>query len=65
MLMAHQGKKPHIDPSIWVAPDAKTSGDITIGPGARIMHGARLIGEGGSRIARGRHDHCPSSFSTY
>lgn len=53
MLIAHAGKEPRIDPSAWVAPDATICGDVAIGPGARIMHGARLIGEGGGAIRIG------------
>jgi carbonic anhydrase/acetyltransferase-like protein (isoleucine patch superfamily) len=54
MLLAHAGKQPKIDLSAWVAPDATICGDVVIGPGARIMHGARLIGEGGGAIRIGR-----------
>lgn len=54
MLIAHAGKHPQIDPSAWVAPDATLCGDVAIGPGARIMHGARLIGEAGGAIRIGR-----------
>jgi len=54
MLMAHAGKHPRIDPSAWVAPDATVCGDVTIGPGARVLHGARLIGEAGGAIGIGR-----------
>jgi carbonic anhydrase/acetyltransferase-like protein (isoleucine patch superfamily) len=54
MLIAHAGKHPHIDPSAWVAPDATICGDVAIGPGVRVMHGARLIGEGGGAIRIGR-----------
>lgn len=54
MLIGHQGKRPKIDPAAWVAPDATICGDVTIGPGARILHGARIIGEGGGAIRIGR-----------
>ncbi|APO71650.1 carbonic anhydrase/acetyltransferase family protein (plasmid) [Rhizobium gallicum] len=54
MLVGHQGKRPKIDPAAWVAPDATICGDVTIGPGARILHGARIIGEGGGAIRIGR-----------
>lgn len=54
MLIAHAGIRPTVDPSAWVAPDATVCGDVTIGPGARILHGARLIGEAGGAIRIGR-----------
>jgi len=54
MLIAHGGKAPQVAPSAWVAPDATVCGDVTIGPGARVMHGARLVGEGGGAITIGR-----------
>lgn len=54
MLIAHAGKSPQIDPSAWVATDATVCGDVAIGPGSRVMHGARLIGEGGGVIRVGR-----------
>lgn len=54
MLFAHGGKRPKVDPSAWVAPDATLCGDVEIGPGSRILHGARLIGESGGAIRIGR-----------
>jgi carbonic anhydrase/acetyltransferase-like protein (isoleucine patch superfamily) len=54
MLTAHAGKHPQVDPSAWVAPDATICGDVVIGPGARVMHGARVIGEAGGTISIGR-----------
>src|SRR5260221_12222992 len=53
MMIAHAGKQPQIDATAWVAPDATLCGDVVIGPGSRIMHGARLIGEGGGAIRTG------------
>ena len=50
MLIAHGSKHPEIAASAWVAPDATVCGDVIIGPGTRILYGARLIGEGGGRI---------------
>src|SRR5262245_47036286 len=54
MLIEHAGKRPTIDPTAWVAPDATLCGNVRIGPGVRILHGARLVGEAGGviRIAR-------------
>ena len=37
-----------------LAPDATLCGHVTIGPGVRILHGARLIGEAGGAIRIGR-----------
>src|SRR6266700_2015913 len=54
MILSHAGIIPTIDGTAWVAPDATLCGDVTIGAGTRIMHGARLIGEGGGRIQIGR-----------
>src|SRR5262249_46413336 len=54
MLIEHAGKRPTIDPMAWVAPDATLCGDVTIGPGVRILHGARLVGEAGGAIPIGR-----------
>lgn len=55
MLMTHAGKRPTIDPSAWVAPDATVCGDVVVGAGTRIMHGARLIGESGGSIKIGQN----------
>jgi len=54
MLIEHAGKGPTIDPTAWVAPDAMLCGDVTIGPGVRILHGARLVGAAGGAIRIGR-----------
>jgi carbonic anhydrase/acetyltransferase-like protein (isoleucine patch superfamily) len=54
MLIEHAGKRPQIDPTAWIAPDATVCGDVIVGPGARVLHGARIIGEGGSAIRLGR-----------
>lgn len=53
MLITHADKKPKIDPLGWVAPDATVCGDVDIGPGSRVMHGARVIGEAGGSIKIG------------
>jgi carbonic anhydrase/acetyltransferase-like protein (isoleucine patch superfamily) len=53
MLIAHAGKHPKIAASAWVAPDATVCGDVIIGPGVRVMYGARVIGEGGGGISIG------------
>ena len=53
MLIEHEGKRPAVDPEAWVAPDATLCGDVEIGPGCRVMHGARIIAEAGSTIRLG------------
>ncbi len=53
MLIEHLGKSPKVHKEAWIAPDATVCGDVRIGAGVRIMHGARLIAENGT-IALGR-----------
>jgi carbonic anhydrase/acetyltransferase-like protein (isoleucine patch superfamily) len=54
MLIQHAGKRPQVDPTAWIAPGATVCGDVVIGPGVRVLHGARIIGEGGGAIRIGR-----------
>ncbi len=58
-----------IDPSAWIAPSAVVSGDVTIGTGSRVLHGAVLTGDTGpvllgadvlvmeNAVLRGRPEH--------
>lgn len=58
-----------IDPDAWVAPTAVVTGDVTLGPGSRVLHGAVLNGDQGpvrigcdvvvmeQALLRGRSDH--------
>jgi carbonic anhydrase/acetyltransferase-like protein (isoleucine patch superfamily) len=55
VIIAHNGQEPRIDPAAWVAPDATVCGDVEIGAGARVLHGARIVGEAGGRIRIGRN----------
>lgn len=48
MLQSHAGKSPQVHDSAYVAPNAMVCGDVRIGPGCRVMHGAQVIAEGGS-----------------
>jgi carbonic anhydrase/acetyltransferase-like protein (isoleucine patch superfamily) len=48
MLVSHAGKSPRVDATAFVAPNAVVCGDVTIGPGCRILFGAQIIAEGGS-----------------
>ena len=50
MLVEHAGKRPEIHPSAYVAPNAVVSGDVRVGPGARILFGAVLTAESGGSV---------------
>lgn len=55
MLIEHTGKRPRIDESAYVAPNAVVSGDVTVGPGARILFGAVVTAEGATgQVVLGR-----------
>ncbi|HEV8192552.1 MAG TPA: hypothetical protein VGP82_13880 [Ktedonobacterales bacterium] len=54
MLIEHQGKRPHIDSTAYIAPTAIISGDVTIGPESRVLHGAVITAEG-APVTVGRH----------
>jgi carbonic anhydrase/acetyltransferase-like protein (isoleucine patch superfamily) len=47
MLLEHEGHRPSVDPSAYVAPTAVLSGDVRIGPESRILFNAVLTAEGG------------------
>lgn len=47
MLLEHDGRRPQVDPSAYVAPTAVLSGDVRVGPDCRILFGAVLTDEGG------------------
>jgi carbonic anhydrase/acetyltransferase-like protein (isoleucine patch superfamily) len=47
MLIEHNGKRPVVDPSAYVAPTAVLSGDVRVGAETRILFGAVLTAEGG------------------
>ncbi len=40
MLVEHRGRGSRIDASAWVAPNAVLSGDVVVGPSARVLYGA-------------------------
>jgi carbonic anhydrase/acetyltransferase-like protein (isoleucine patch superfamily) len=48
MLLEHLEKKPQIDESAYIAPNATICGDVRIGANSRIMFGAALIAESGT-----------------
>jgi carbonic anhydrase/acetyltransferase-like protein (isoleucine patch superfamily) len=48
VLIKHAGAHPKVDSTAYVASNAVVCGDVTIGPGVRILHGAQIIAEAGS-----------------
>ena len=47
MLIEHQGARPRVHPSAYVAPNAVVCGDVEIGADCRILFGAVLTAEDG------------------
>ncbi|MFT3796832.1 gamma carbonic anhydrase family protein [Microbacterium sp.] len=54
MQFEHLGASPRIHPDAVVAPTAVISGDVTIGAGCHVLHGAVLTAEGGP-VVLGAH----------
>jgi carbonic anhydrase/acetyltransferase-like protein (isoleucine patch superfamily) len=55
MLIEHAGKRPSVDETAYVAPNAVVSGDVVVGPGARVLFGAVVTAEGSAgRVELGR-----------
>ena len=54
MQFEHLGAQPRSHPGAVVAPTAVISGDVTIGAGCQVLHGAVLTAEGGP-ITLGEH----------
>jgi carbonic anhydrase/acetyltransferase-like protein (isoleucine patch superfamily) len=46
MLIEHQGRRPAIDPTAYVAPTAAVCGDVTIGPRTHVAFGAVIAADG-------------------
>jgi carbonic anhydrase/acetyltransferase-like protein (isoleucine patch superfamily) len=46
MMLSHDGKRPTIHESAYVAPNATVCSDVTIGARSRVMFGACLVAEG-------------------
>jgi carbonic anhydrase/acetyltransferase-like protein (isoleucine patch superfamily) len=46
MLIEHQGKRPAIDPTAYIAPTAVICGDVTIGPRTHVSWGAVIEAHG-------------------
>jgi carbonic anhydrase/acetyltransferase-like protein (isoleucine patch superfamily) len=47
MLLEHQGKRPRIHESAYIAPTATICGDVTVGENSCILFGAVITAEGG------------------
>lgn len=47
MLLEHQGKRPRIHETAYVAPNPIICGDVTIGEGSGVLFGAVVVAEGG------------------
>ena len=48
MILSSAGKKPKIHSTAYIAPTATISGDVTIGSGCAVLHGAVIVAEGAS-----------------
>lgn len=46
MIVSSNSKKPKIHSSAYVAPSATVAGDVTIGSGCAVLHGAVVVAEG-------------------
>ena len=47
MLIEHEGRRPKIAPTAYVAPNAIVSGDVSVGAKSRILFGAVVTDDGG------------------
>jgi carbonic anhydrase/acetyltransferase-like protein (isoleucine patch superfamily) len=47
MIIEYRGKRPKVDPSAFVAPNAVLIGDVEVGPESSIWFGAVLRGDNG------------------
>jgi carbonic anhydrase/acetyltransferase-like protein (isoleucine patch superfamily) len=47
MLLEHDGIRPRVEASAYVAPNATVSGDVTIGADCRVLFGAVVSADGG------------------
>ena len=53
MQIEHMGKRPSVDPTAWVAPNAVLSGSVRVGPHVRVLYGAVLTAEAGAEMVVG------------
>jgi carbonic anhydrase/acetyltransferase-like protein (isoleucine patch superfamily) len=76
VLVEHDGRRPRVAASAYVAPTAVVCGDVTVGDDARILFGAVVTADGGpveigrqcivmeNALVRGRGDH-PARVGDY
>ena len=50
MLIEHDGARPRIDASAYVAPNAVLCGDVEVGPDCRILFGAVLTADAPANV---------------
>jgi carbonic anhydrase/acetyltransferase-like protein (isoleucine patch superfamily) len=48
LILEHEGKRPQVAASAYVAPTAVLCGDVRVGEDARVLFGAVITGEGGT-----------------
>jgi gamma-carbonic anhydrase len=48
MKIRHRETTPSVNPEAYVAPTAVLSGQVTVGPGSCVLHGAVLSADDGS-----------------
>jgi carbonic anhydrase/acetyltransferase-like protein (isoleucine patch superfamily) len=48
VLIEHEGRRPTVDPSAWIAATAVLSGDVRVGRDCRVLFGAVLSDDGGA-----------------
>ena len=54
LILPFEGRTPTLDPSVWVAPGAVVTGDVTLGADVSVWYGAVIRGDVNSiRIGRG------------
>ncbi len=53
MYVEHEGRRPQVHPTSWIAPSAVLSGDVSVGPETAVLYGAVLTAEAGGRIEVG------------
>ena len=53
MLIEHQGRRPQVAASAYVAPNAVVAGDVVLGEDCRILFGAVVTAEAGGTVELG------------